>query len=239
MYPNGDSFEGTFNEKLEKHGRGVYTWGTAVGNNPWVPEEGFPGAWLPRRRARRPPPPRARPPIPLTPPSPAPAEGKAPTVSYDGMYTEGKKHGIGKLQLPNGDKYQGSFSADRFEGEGSYFFANGDVYSGAWKAGERSGEGTLMYAKDESQLVGTWVKGAMVTGKWMWRDGSSWHGPFKNSLPLGKGVFYFPNGMVQEGEYVLRGEGGEGEEEGESLKTVWVGKPARPANTSAAEVTRA
>ena len=51
------------------------------------------------------------------------------------------QHGIGKLQLPNGDKYQGSFSADRFEGEGSYFFANGDVYSGAWKAGERSGEG--------------------------------------------------------------------------------------------------
>jgi hypothetical protein len=43
-YPNGDTFEGTFNEKLEKHGRGVYTWGTAVGNNPWVPEEGFPGA---------------------------------------------------------------------------------------------------------------------------------------------------------------------------------------------------
>jgi hypothetical protein len=42
-YPNGDTFEGTLNEKLEKHGRGVYTWGTAVGNNPWVPEEGFPG----------------------------------------------------------------------------------------------------------------------------------------------------------------------------------------------------
>lgn len=42
-YPNGDTFEGSFNEKLEKHGRGVYTWGTAVGNNPWVPEEGFPG----------------------------------------------------------------------------------------------------------------------------------------------------------------------------------------------------
>ena len=44
VYPNGDTFEGTFNDKLEKHGRGVYTWGTAVGNNPWVPEEGFPGA---------------------------------------------------------------------------------------------------------------------------------------------------------------------------------------------------
>ena len=51
------------------------------------------------------------------------------------MYTEGKKHGIGKLQLPNGDKYHGAFAADKFEGEGSYFFGNGDVYSGGWRAG--------------------------------------------------------------------------------------------------------
>ena len=43
-YPNGDTFEGAFNEALQKHGRGTYTWSTAVGANPWVPEEGFPGA---------------------------------------------------------------------------------------------------------------------------------------------------------------------------------------------------
>ncbi len=57
-YPNGDTFEGSFNEALQKHGRGVYTWGTAVGNNPWVPEEGFPGAWVARHSccaARAPP----------------------------------------------------------------------------------------------------------------------------------------------------------------------------------------
>lgn len=67
-YPNGDAFEGSFNEALQKHGRGTYTWGTGVGNNPWVPEEGFPGAWreaadrLPCERAApcaRPPPTRA------------------------------------------------------------------------------------------------------------------------------------------------------------------------------------
>jgi hypothetical protein len=54
-YPNGDTFEGSFNEKLEKHGRGVYTWGTGVGNNPWVPEEGFPGAWAGARPGPLPP----------------------------------------------------------------------------------------------------------------------------------------------------------------------------------------
>ena len=98
----------------------------------------------------------------------------------------------------------------------------------------KQGEGQMMYAKDESQLVGSWHKGHMVTGKWIWKDGTSWHGPFKNSLPLGKGVFYFPNGMVQEGEYFLEGDA----EDAESLKTVWRGKPARPANTTAAEVIR-
>ena len=44
QYPNGDVFEGAFNELKQKHGRGVYTWGSTVGaDHPWVPEEGFPG----------------------------------------------------------------------------------------------------------------------------------------------------------------------------------------------------
>ena len=183
-------------------------------------------------------------PPPLTPPLaplPAPlrrrAEGKAPTVAYDGMYKEGKKTGVGKLTLPNGDKYHGSFAADKFEGEGTYFSANGDIYSGSWRAGVQQGEGQMMYAKDESQLVGAWHKGHMVTGKWIWKDGTSWHGPFKGSQPLGRGVFYFPNGMVQEGEYVTEGEAEEGDEA--ALKTVWKGGPVRAANTSAAEVLRA
>jgi len=62
-YPNGDAFEGAFNEALQKHGRGVYIWGTAVGNNPWVPEEGFPGACFF---------PRAMPPLHFAVPSPPP-----------------------------------------------------------------------------------------------------------------------------------------------------------------------
>jgi hypothetical protein len=256
-YPNGDAFEGAFNEALQKHGRGVYTWSTAAGANPWVPEgEGFAGEAGRRRRARarsqrersaraaprrarlqraplmRAPPPHPPHPHPLFP------EGKAPTVKYEGQYVEGRKHGVGKLALPNGDRYHGSFAADAFEGEGSYFYANGDIYSGAWKAGEKVGAGTFLAARDESQLIGTWAKGQMVTGKWVLKDGTSWHGTFKASQPLGRGVFYFPSGLAQEGEYVQIGEGdGEGDEE--ALKTVWKGGPVRVANTPAAEILRA
>ena len=153
-------------------------------------------------------------------------------MSYEGQYCEGKKQGIGKLQLPNGDKYHGSFVADKFEGEGSYFFSNGDVYSGTWRGGERNGEGTFMYARDESQLVGTWSKGSMITGKWIWKDGTSWTGPFKNSQPLGKGVFYFPNGLVQDGEFVMQGDDTE-------MKTSWKGNAPKTANASAREVIKA
>lgn len=170
-------------------------------------------------------------------PSPHPPEGKAPNVRYEGQYSEGVKHGIGKLALPNGDRYHGEFRADKFHGEGTYFYASGDIYSGAWVEGVKSGEGTLMFARDESQLVGTWVKGAMSTGKWMWKDGSSWHGPFKNSSPLGRGVFYFSNGTTQEGEFVRVG--GEDEDaDPDSIKTQWVGGAVRTANTAAAEVVR-
>ena len=160
-------------------------------------------------------------------------------MTFEGQYKEGRKDGIGKLLLPNGDKYHGAFSADKFEGEGTYFSANGDIYSGGWKAGVKTGEGALMFAKDESQLVGTWAKGHMVAGKWVWKDGTSWHGTFKGSQPLGRGVFYFPNGLMQDGEYVTVGEAGEGEEEDAALKTEWRGAgPARPANASAQELTR-
>lgn len=36
-YPNGDTFEGSFNDDRQKHGHGIYTWSSAPGANPWVP----------------------------------------------------------------------------------------------------------------------------------------------------------------------------------------------------------
>ena len=204
-YPNGDSYEGGFNEAKQKHGKqAAYVWSAATGANPWVPEEGFP-------------------------------EGKAPSVRFDGQYVEGAKRGVGKISLPNGDKYHGLWEADKFHGDGTYYYANGDVYSGGWAKGVKQGHGTFLVARDESQLVGTWEKGAMVSGKWVWKDGTSWHGPFKASSPLGHGIFYFPNGTVQEGDYVQEGDK---ENPDAELVTVWRGGEVREANTHASEVTR-
>merc|ERR1719478_656088 len=61
-------------------------------------------------------------------------------------------------------------------------------------------------------------------------------GQFRNNKPIGKGVFYFPNGNQQEGEYVEVGD----EEDEEAPKTlVWRGGAVVPATTSAKDLTRA
>ncbi len=77
----------------------------------------------------------------------------------------------------------------------------------------------------------------MVAGKWVWKDGTSWHGPFKSSRPLGRGVFYFPNGLVQEGEYVQTGD--DADDPDAPLATVWQGGAVRRGNAPASEVIRA
>jgi hypothetical protein len=98
----------------------------------------------------------------------------------------------------------------------------------------------MMFAADESQLVGRWERGTFVAGKWIMKDGTSWHGPFKRGKPLGRGVYYFPNGTMQEGEYVQEGEAEDGEEDPTAdLKTVWRGSAIVPANADAREVVRA
>lgn len=134
------------------------------------------------------------------------------------------------------------WEGDKLHGEGTYYYGSGDIYSGAWVRGVRQGEGVLMMAADESQLVGRWEKGAFVAGKWLMKDGTSWHGAFKRGRPLGRGVFYFPNGTMQEGEYVREGDPAEAEVEEDpavELKTVWKGGAMVPANADAREIVRA
>lgn len=126
---------------------------------------------------------------------------------------------------------------DKFAGEGTYYYSNGDIYSGGWVRGVRQGEGVMMFKADEAQLVGRWERGTFVAGKWVMKDGTSWHGPFKAGKPLGRGIFYFPNGTTQEGEYVQEGDLEEDPEA--ELKFVWKGGAVVAANTSHTEVLRA
>jgi hypothetical protein len=209
VYPNGDVFEGVFNDNKAKHGPGTYTWSTAPGANPWVPEaedEEGEGSW--------------------------PADR---VVAYTGDYVEGVKEGVGKITFPNGDKYHGQWKSNKIHGEGTYFYANGDIYSGQWENCKKHGEGAYVYKSDDSQLVGSWVNGSITSGKWVFKDGTSWHGSFKNQKPIGRGVFYLPNGNQQDGIWV---EEGDPEDEETEPKLVWKAGSTVPSSVAASDVTR-
>lgn len=124
---------------------------------------------------------------------------------------------------------------NKFHGEGTYYYSSGDIYSGQWNKGVKQGEGTYMYKKDDSQLIGLWEKGSFVSGKWVWKDGTSWHGTFKDGKPLGRGTFFFPNGMQQAGVYQREGDA---EDPDAELKTVWKGDTAVDAGADAKELLR-
>lgn len=109
---------------------------------------------------------------------------------YAGSWVNGERSGVGKLAYPNGDKYYGQFEHNVAHGEGTYKYANGDVYSGQWVQGQKSGQGCYEYASNKSQLVGTWVDGTITQGKWIYSDGTSWNGDFKNGKPIGKCSFF-------------------------------------------------
>lgn len=86
------------------------------------------------------------------------------------------------------------------------------------------------------QLVGEWENGTITNGKWEFKDGTVYLGSFKNSKPIGRGVYVFPNGNQQEGEHV---EVGDPEDDEAEITLEWRGGVVTPANTSAADARRA
>lgn len=220
-YADGSSYEGDFNAAQQKHGQGTYTWSFGAireveGVPEWVePEEG------------------------------EPAKPK-PFMRYSGGYQYGLKHGLGFLEYPNGDTYRGQFAFDKRHGAGTYKYVadgTGNVYSGEWRDGLRHGQGAFVFGSDGSQLVGTWVDGNIVSGKWLLRDGSVYSGDFSKNKPNGRGSFVFPNGSMITGTYGVPlnedGEEPEEDEDGSIGASHFTTSALVEANCSAAELNRA
>ena len=72
--------------------------------------------------------------------------------------------GLGAMVYPDGSRYRGQWAYNQRHGRGTYFYKNGDKYSGQWKEGKRHGNGVFVFTKTESQLVGTFENGEMVSG---------------------------------------------------------------------------
>jgi hypothetical protein len=118
-YPNGDTFEGSFNDAKVKDGPGVYTWSLEEGANPWLPEGGLPegrvvkyeGSWSNGKRS---------------------GIGKMFYPNGDRYHgtlrTCGFVFSIGvTVPCVYGDA-SGLWANNKPNGEGTYFYANGDLY---------------------------------------------------------------------------------------------------------------
>ncbi|MEW5304973.1 MAG: hypothetical protein WDW38_010697 [Sanguina aurantia] len=97
---------------------------------------------------------------------------------YTGSYRNNRKHGAGSMKMPDTGLYTGGFVEDVMEGDGLYQYGNGDMYEGGFKAGKRSGRGTYHYKAPGCQLMGEWREGSIVSGTWVYRDGSMFVGNF-------------------------------------------------------------
>merc|ERR1712100_490914 len=190
VYPNGDEYEGEYKEG-KRDGQGTYKWIKTV-----TDEEGVTAPALDD-------------------------DGKPIFQStYTGAYVANLKDGEGVFEYPDGSKYQGNWRHDKRHGDGVYWYANGDIYSGEWKFGTKHGRGTFIHAESNAKLIGTYVDGKYVKGKWVMSD-ATYTGGYKDNKPFGPGQFVFGNGNRQDGQYVAKEASGE-EEEG-PLDPQWVG----------------
>jgi len=143
--------------------------------------------------------------------------------TYDGHYELNLKHGFGKMTYTSktgdeeegdepvgapkrGGTYLGYFSEGKRggkegENDGSFTYVNGDTYVGQWSQGKKHGRGTYTYASDGTKLVGSWEKGKITIGRWVFPNGTFYSGTFQYNKPFGKGVWVFNNGNQLTGTY--------------------------------------
>ena len=121
-------------------------------------------------------------------------EEGAPAVTkevYVGEWKDNLKHGIGKQNYIGQGEYTGYWEKGEKHGEGVMKYLNGDIYSGQWANGNKEGQGTYIFDKTASKFIGTFKAGQIVSGKWLYPNGSYFHGNFENNQPKGKGQWHF------------------------------------------------
>jgi hypothetical protein len=101
-------------------------------------------------------------------------------ITYEGEFSEGKKHGRGKVVLADGRTYEGNFVNSMPHGVGKEALADGTTYEGEWIEGKKHGKGKLV--ED---------------------DGTTYEGEFVNDLPQGVGKLVYADGSIFEGEILM------------------------------------
>ncbi|CAL8251890.1 unnamed protein product [Arctogadus glacialis] len=130
---------------------------------------------------------------------------------YEGEWSMGRKHGLGKLMMRDGSFYEGEFICGEIEGSGLRHWAKtGDSYSGEFKQGELHGFGVLQRASGET-YEGQFCCGLREGhGSLTDSDGHAYLGSFHRDKRHGEGRIEYSNGDQYEGSWVLDQKQGQG-----------------------------
>ena len=105
--------------------------------------------------------------------------------TYEGEWSQGKKHGHGIMTYYNRDVYDGDWANDMKHGHGRYTWYNGGSYDGDYENGKRNGMGTY------KNWTGSIYNNEIWTGEY--------YGEHKDNVFDGYGKFTITNGDVFEG----------------------------------------
>ena len=133
--------------------------------------------------------------------------------TYIGETDQGKRHGYGRQEWPDGRVYEGWFQDDRMnddnglmtwpdgrayrgsfvrgsrDGTGSMSWPNGDIYTGDFRAGKISGQGTFVWKNSSNRYQGSFIDGIRHGyGVFSWSDGRRYEGEFVNGKQEGWGL---------------------------------------------------
>lgn len=125
---------------------------------------------------------------------------------YEGDFSKGIKEGYGLFTWVDGSKYWGEFKDDQIDGRGEFIWSNGYYYKGETRKGIFHGEG-LLKGPNGSSYKGTFSNGLFHgEGQFTWsaKKGElqeKYVGNYQYGKRQGKGVYYFKNGNIFDGDW--------------------------------------
>jgi hypothetical protein len=95
-------------------------------------------------------------------------------------------------------------------GKGKMTYSSGNYYEGEWDNNKRNGMGTMHWLTSDERYEGNWEDNFQSGfGTHIWLEGSTenkllrnrYIGYWKEGQRSGKGIFYYSNGSMYEGEW--------------------------------------
>lgn len=128
-------------------------------------------------------------------------QGQYFDLKYTGWFLRDKWNGYGKVEYLNGDIYEGFFSDNKLEGQGVYYYHNGEKAVGNFSDGKLDGQREEYHYLNGDRIIGKFICGSAVDGKFIFAGGGTYTGAFKNQVFHGYGNFTLDNNYEYAGEF--------------------------------------